>query len=61
MWREWYKTLANTVRMNLHVSFLYGKNGHHLLESAAKGLGLALSQAVAKSGTAIRSTKGNLD
>ncbi len=61
VWREWYKTLANTVRMNLHVSFLYGKNGHHLLESAAKGLGLALSQAVAKSGTAIRSTKGNLD
>lgn len=61
VWREWYKTLANTVRMNLHVSFLYGKNGHHLLESAAKGLGLALSQAVAKNGTAIRSTKGNLD
>ncbi len=61
VWREWYKTLANTVRMNLHVSFLYGKNGHHLLESAAKGLGLALSPAVAKSGTAIRSTKGNLD
>ena len=61
VWREWYKTLANTVRMNLHVSFLYGKNGHHLLESAAKGLGLALSQAIAKSGTAIRSTKGNLD
>lgn len=61
VWREWYKTLANTVRMNLHVSFLYGKNGHHLLESAAKGLGLALSQAVAKSGTVIRSTKGNLD
>ena len=61
VWREWHKTLANTVRMNLHVSFLYGKNGHHLLESAAKGLGLALSQAVAKSGTAIRSTKGNLD
>lgn len=61
VWREWYKTLANTVRMNLHVSFLYGKNGHHLLESAAKGPGLALSQAVAKSGTAIRSTKGNLD
>ena len=27
VWREWYKTLANTVRMNLHVSFLYGKNG----------------------------------
>ena len=61
VWREWYKTLANTVRMNLHVSFLYGKNGHHLLESAAKGLGLALAHAMSRSGTTIRSTKGSLD
>ncbi len=61
VWREWYKALASAVRMNLHVSFLYGKNGHHLLESAAKGLGLALAQAVHKQGTAVRSTKGALD
>ncbi len=61
VWREWYKALCSAVRMNLHVSFLYGKNGHHLLESAAKGLGLALAQAVARRGTAIRSTKGGLD
>ncbi|MDO5537267.1 MAG: imidazoleglycerol-phosphate dehydratase [Desulfovibrionaceae bacterium] len=61
VWREWYKALASAVRMNLHVSFLYGKNGHHLLESAAKGLGLALAQAVARHGTAVRSTKGSLD
>ena len=47
--------------MNLHVSFLYGKNGHHLLESAAKGLGLALAQAVARTGNVVRSTKGSLD
>ena len=39
----------------------YGKNGHHLLESAAKGLGLALAQAVRRHGTTIRSTKGGLD
>ncbi|MDE7241793.1 imidazoleglycerol-phosphate dehydratase [Desulfovibrio sp.] len=61
LWREFYKALASAARCNLHVSFLYGKNGHHLLESAAKGLGLALGQAARRRGTLIRSTKGGLD
>lgn len=61
LWREFYKALASSARCNLHVAFLYGKNGHHLLESAAKGLGLALNQAIQLQGTTIRSTKGGLD
>lgn len=61
LWREFYKALASAARCNLHVSFLYGKNGHHLLESAAKGLGLALGHAVRRRGILIRSTKGGLD
>ena len=61
LWREFYKALAGSARCNLHIAFLYGKNGHHLLESAAKGLGLALRQAVQRQGTTIRSTKGGLD
>lgn len=61
LWREFYKAVATSARMNLHVEFRYGRNGHHLLESAAKGLGLALAQAVAVSGSNIRSTKGGLD
>ncbi len=61
LWREFHKAVATSARMNLHVTFNYGKNGHHLLESAAKGLGLALAQAVAVSGSNIRSTKGGLD
>lgn len=61
VWREFYKALASAARCNVHVEFLYGKNGHHLLESAAKGLGLALAQAVQQRGTRIRSTKGGLD
>lgn len=61
VWREWYKSVAAAARMNIHVRFLYGKNGHHLLESAAKGLGLALAQAVAVTGSRVRSTKGSLD
>ena len=61
LWREHYKALASAARMNLHIAFIYGKNGHHLLESAAKGLGCALNQAVRCSGRMVRSTKGRLD
>lgn len=61
VWREFYKSIANGARCNLHVEFRYGRNGHHLLESAAKGLGVALSQAVSPHGKSIRSTKGGLD
>lgn len=61
LWREFYKALAASAQCNIHISFLYGKNGHHLLESAAKGLGLALAQAVVRSGSGTPSTKGSLD
>ncbi len=61
LWRECYKAIATAARMNLHISFHYGKNGHHLLESAAKGFGIALAQAVRLQGDAVRSTKGGLD
>lgn len=61
VWREFYKAFASSARMNLHIGFLYGKNGHHLLESAAKGTGVALAQAIACRRNCIRSTKGKLD
>lgn len=61
LWREFYKAFASAAQGNLHISFLYGKNGHHLLESAAKGLGLALAQAVRRTGDRMPSTKGSLD
>lgn len=61
IWREFYKAFSSAAAMNLHIAFLYGKNGHHLLESTAKGLGVALRQAVSITSTTIRSTKGGLD
>ena len=61
LWREFHKAFASAARMNLHVSYLYGKNGHHLLESASKGLGLALRQAVLRDRQTVLSTKGSLD
>lgn len=60
VWREFYKAFASSARCNLHVAFMYGKNGHHLLESAAKSLGVALRQAIRRQGQTIRSTKGAL-
>lgn len=61
LWQEFFKSFASGARMNLHISFLYGSNGHHCIESACKGLGLALRSAVSLSGTSILSTKGRLD
>lgn len=60
VWREFFKSLANKCQMNLHVRMLYGKNGHHLLESAFKALGVALRQAVARDRAGVPSTKGSL-
>jgi imidazoleglycerol-phosphate dehydratase len=61
VWREFFKSLAFRAGMNLHMHFLYGSNGHHLLESAFKGLGLCLHQALRREHTTIFSTKGSLD
>lgn len=61
LWHEFFKSFAAGARMNLHITLLYGTNGHHLLESACKGLGVALRKAVALSGSEILSTKGRLD
>ena len=61
LWREFFKSLAAGARMNLHITYEYGLNGHHLLESACKGLGLALRQAVSITRDHTLSTKGSLD
>lgn len=44
----------------LHVDQLKGRNTHHILEAAFKGLALALKEAVAVSGKSLPSTKGRL-
>lgn len=61
LWREFMKSLAQSARMNLHVHFAYGQNGHHLVEAAFKALGLALRQATTVTGARVPSTKGSLD
>ncbi|THB69871.1 MAG: imidazoleglycerol-phosphate dehydratase HisB [Desulfovibrio sp.] len=64
VWREFFKSLAFSGKLNLHMDFAYGQNGHHLLESACKGIGLALAQAMSPARNApsgVMSTKGSLE
>ncbi|EPR42814.1 Imidazoleglycerol-phosphate dehydratase [Desulfovibrio sp. X2] len=61
VWREFLKSFAYRAQFNLHLRFEYGTNGHHLLESAFKGLGLALRAALRQSRSGVTSTKGSLD
>jgi imidazoleglycerol-phosphate dehydratase len=61
VWREFFKSFAFRAGMNCHIRYLYGQNGHHLLESACKGLGLSLAQALSLQERGIFSTKGRLD
>ena len=61
LWREFFRALSASLRINLHIEYRYGLNGHHLLESACKGLGLALKEATRLQGDTILSTKGSLD
>ena len=61
--REFLLGLCRSLGITLHIKLFYGENAHHIIEAIFKGLGRALSQAVAidpaKRG-AIPSTKGNL-
>ena len=57
---EFFRALANTARLNLHVTVPYGTNSHHIAEAIFKALGQALAQAVRITGGDVPSTKGIL-
>ena len=60
---HWFHSFAQTAGLTLHVENLYGRNNHHLVESAFKALARALRQAVSidpRKADAIPSTKGTL-
>jgi len=60
---HWFHSFAQTAGLTLHIENLYGRNNHHLVESAFKALARALRQAVeidARKADAVPSTKGTL-
>jgi imidazoleglycerol-phosphate dehydratase len=57
---EFFNGFVRGGSFTLHVDQLKGKNTHHILEAAFKGLALALKDAVMVVGKALPSTKGRL-
>jgi imidazoleglycerol-phosphate dehydratase len=60
---EFFKALATTAKMNLHVNVPYGANNHHIAEAIFKATAKALRQAVSPDprNPNVPSTKGSLN
>lgn len=63
MIEEFFYAFAANARLTLHIAALYGKNNHHIVESAFKGFGRTLGVAVALNDKikGIPSTKGVIE
>jgi imidazoleglycerol-phosphate dehydratase len=59
---EFFRAVASTSRMTLHVRVAYGSNAHHMIEACFKAFARALRQAVSidPDETGVPSTKGTL-
>jgi len=60
---EFFKAVATTAKMNLHVTVPYGGNNHHIAEAIFKATAKALRQAVSNDprNPDVPSTKGSLN
>lgn len=57
---EFWRAFSIHLGATIHVDFIRGRNRHHIAESAAKALGLALREAMAVGGRGVPSSKGLL-
>jgi imidazoleglycerol-phosphate dehydratase len=59
---EFFRAVASSARLTLHVETRYGSNAHHLIEACFKAFGRALREAVSidPDETGVPSTKGTL-
>lgn len=58
---HFFRSLASTARLTLHLDLIRGENAHHIAEAAFKSFALAIRSAVALDGSgAVPSTKGTL-
>lgn len=59
---EFFKSLANSLKCNLHIELKYGTNLHHNIEAMFKAVGIALDEATSidTRSKAVPSTKGTL-
>lgn len=59
LYSHWFRSFATEARATLHVRVLRGRDRHHVVEAAFKGLGFALRDAVRTAGE-VNSTKGGV-
>jgi len=59
---EFFRAMAGTARITLHVQFVTGKNPHHIIEAVFKGAARAMGMALRRNAGAktIPSSKGRL-
>ena len=57
---EFWRAFSIHLGATIHVDLVRGRNRHHIAESAAKALGLALREAMSISGRGVPSSKGLL-
>jgi imidazoleglycerol-phosphate dehydratase len=59
---EFFQAFCNHAGLALHINLLYGRNSHHMVEAAFKGVGRALRQAISLDPrvSQVPSTKGIL-
>ena len=62
LFEEFLRAFATNAKITLHVSYLAGKNQHHILESMIKAVARALRMAISYDDrqTGVPSTKGVL-
>ncbi|MEG2651180.1 MAG: hypothetical protein RSA63_09935 [Eubacterium sp.] len=63
MLEEFFIAFTHNARMTIHVTSLYGRNNHHIVEGIFKGFGRTLKEAVTldPENPGIPSTKGIIE
>ena len=59
--RQFFQSVANHLRANIHIDLLRGRDFHHCVEAIFKAAGIAIRDAVRVEGSYIPSTKGLVD
>lgn len=58
LFEEFFRALANSAKMTLHINVIYGKDLHHIVEAIFKAFAKALRESSFITGQELPSTKG---
>ena len=58
--REFFKSMADNAKMNIHINVLSGANNHHIAEAIFKSFAKAVNAAIKITGNELPTTKGVL-